>query len=224
MDPAGEELRAVAVVDVDGTLVDSNYHHAIAWSRALRRYHLVVPLHVIHRHVGMGGDKLIEAVAGTAAERSHGDDIRAAEAELFEDLIEEVEPIEGAEDAIRRLSRDGTEVVLSSSARAGEVEHYIGLLGIGDAIAGHTTAADVDRTKPDPDLISAALRRSNGGPARMIGDTPWDVEAASRAGIDAIGVMTGGFCELELREAGAATVVGSIASVDAALLRSELVG
>src|SRR3712207_1951368 len=117
-----------AILDIDGTLVDTNYQHAIAWYRAFRQSGLVLPLWRIHRHIGMGGDHLVEALAGEEVDREKGDDIRGAEKELYGDLIEEVEPLEGATELIQELKSRGHPVVLASSAKEEEVEHYIDLL------------------------------------------------------------------------------------------------
>jgi len=197
-------------VDIDGTLVDTNYHHALAWYRAFRRHGIVLPLWVLHRHMGMGGDQLVEAVAGADAERRLGDDVRGAETELFGELIGEVEPLPGARDLLLALADGGRTVVLASSAKAQEVDHYLDLLDARDLVEGWTTSADVEATKPEPDLIVAAHEKAGGGAAVVIGDSTWDVRAAARAGLAAVGVLTGGVGAQELREAGAAAVYGDL--------------
>jgi beta-phosphoglucomutase-like phosphatase (HAD superfamily) len=193
-------------VDIDGTLVDTNYHHALAWYRAFRRHGIVLPMWVLHRHMGMGGDQLVEAVAGADAERRLGDDVRAAEKELFGDLIGEVEPLPDARELLVALGDGGRTVVLASSAKEQEVDHYLDLLDARDLVAGWTTSADVEATKPEPDLIVAAHDRAGNGAAVVIGDSSWDARAAARAGLQAVGVLTGGVGAQELREAGAAEV------------------
>lgn len=199
------------VMDVDGTLVDTNYQHAIAWHRALRAHGHTVQLWKIHRHIGMGGDQLVAALIGEEGERSDGEAIRAAEGEAYGELIGEVQAMDGATGLLRELRGDGAKAILASSAKADEVEHYLDLLDARDLVAGWTTAADVERTKPHPDLIQAALEKAgNDGPAVMVGDSTWDVKAAEAAGIPTLAVLTGGFSEEELREAGAAEVVQSI--------------
>jgi HAD superfamily hydrolase (TIGR01549 family) len=199
-----------AILDVDGTLVDTNYHHVIAWYRAFRRNGIVLPLWRIHRHIGMGGDQVVGALAGEDVERERGDDIRAAEKELYVELIDEVEPFEGARGLIETLKERGHRVVLASSAKAEEVDHYLDLLAARELADGWTTSADVEATKPEPDLVKAAVEKAGGGDAVMVGDTPWDVEAAKRAGVETITVLTGGFSEAELREAGAGWTFESI--------------
>jgi HAD superfamily hydrolase (TIGR01509 family) len=199
-----------AILDIDGTLVDTNYHHAVAWFRAFRQHGHVVPLWRIHRHIGMGGDKLISALLSEEVEEREGDAIRTAEKALYLTFIEEVEPLRGARELMADLRDRGRRVVLASSAKAEEVDHYLDLLDARSLADSWTSSADVAQTKPAPDLILAALEKIDGGPAIMIGDSTWDCEAAGRAGISSIAVLTGGFSEEELREAGASAVFGSI--------------
>ena len=205
----------VAVLDIDGTLVDTNYHHTIAWYRAFRQHEIVLPLWRIHRHIGMGGDQVVEALTDESTEREKGDDIRAAEKTLYFQLIEEVQPMAGARDLIEQLKHRGHTVVLASSAKADEVDHYLDLLSARELADGWTTSADVESTKPEPDLVSAALERAGGSAedAVMIGDTPWDVEAAGNAGVGTVAVRTGGFAVAELEEAGAIAVFESVAEL-----------
>jgi HAD superfamily hydrolase (TIGR01509 family) len=206
-------VPVAAILDVDGTLVDTNYHHAIAWYRAFRHEGIVLPLWRIHRHIGMGGDQVVTALAGEGVEEERGDDVRAAEKDLYLALIGEVEPFEGARELIVALKERGHSVVLASSAKADEVDHYLDLLGARELADGWTTSADVEATKPEPDLVLAALEKAGGGAAVMVGDTTWACEAAGRAGIPTLAVRTGGFSEQELRDAGAAAVFESIAEL-----------
>jgi HAD superfamily hydrolase (TIGR01549 family) len=199
-----------AVLDIDGTLVDTNYHHAIAWYRAFRRHEVVVPVWRIHRHIGMGGDQLVGAVAGDGVEKRLGDAVRAAQDEEYGKLIDETAPFEGAAELLRTLKRRGHRLVLASSAKPHEVEHYLGLLDAAELADGTTTSADVEATKPQPDLVLAAMEQAGDDRAVMIGDSTWDCEAAKRAGIPAIAILTGGFSEQELRDAGAVAVYESI--------------
>jgi HAD superfamily hydrolase (TIGR01509 family) len=201
---------AIAILDIDGTLVDTNYHHAIAWYRAFRQHDVILPIWRIHRHIGMGGDQLVSALAGDEAEEEKGDDIRTAEKALYLALIEEVEPMEGARALISDLKDAGHTVVLASSAKEDEVDHYLDLLDARELADDWTTSADVETTKPAPDLVQAALEKAGGGDAVMVGDTPWDVKAAAQAGVETIAVLTGGFAEAELTEAGARAVFESI--------------
>jgi HAD superfamily hydrolase (TIGR01509 family) len=199
-----------AILDIDGTLVDTNYHHAIAWFQAFRQYGHVVPIWRIHRHIGMGGDQLVAALLSEEVEEREGDDIRAAEKALYLAMIDQVQPLRGARALIEDLRDRGRQVVLASSAKAVEVDHYLDLLDARELVDGWTTSADVQATKPQPDLVLAAMQRIDGGRAIMVGDSTWDCEAAKRAGIASIAVLTGGFSVEELEEAGASRVFGSI--------------
>jgi HAD superfamily hydrolase (TIGR01549 family) len=198
-------LSVLAILDVDGTLVDTNYHHAVAWYRALRRCGRVVPLATLHRHMGMGGDQLVEAVTDEGFEREHGDAVREAEKELYGELIGEVAALEHASELIAALRDRGCRVVLASSAKEEEVRHYVEMLEADDL--PYTTSADVEATKPQPDLVLAALEKGGrDGEAILVGDSTWDCKAAARAGVRTLGVLTGGFSREELLEAGAAKV------------------
>ena len=201
-----EHGRPAAILDIDGTLVDTNYHHALAWFRAFRQHGLVVPLYKIHRHMGMGGDHLVGTLAGDEWDEEHGGDVRAAEKALYMSLIEEVEPLADARRLLETLKERGHTLVLASSAKSSEVEHYLELLDARDLADAWTTSADVEATKPEPDLVHSALEKAGGGSAVLIGDSTWDCLAADKAGVETVGVLTGGFSEKELREAGAAAV------------------
>jgi HAD superfamily hydrolase (TIGR01509 family) len=195
-----------AILDIDGTLVDTNYQHAVAWFRAFRRLDVTLELYRIHRHIGMGGDQLVAALAGDDFEREHGDEVRALEGDLYMELIEEVRPLAGARELLCELKRRDHALVLASSAKQHEVDHYLDLLGARELADGWTTSADVEQTKPQPDLVAAAIEKAGAGDAVMAGDSTWDCEAAKRAGIATIGVLTGGFSDQELLDAGAACV------------------
>jgi HAD superfamily hydrolase (TIGR01509 family) len=211
MAPAPGGRPVAAIVDIDGTLVDSNHQHVISWYRALRRFGVVCELRRLHKLVGMGGDQLVQAAAGEEVDRRHGDEIRAAEKALFEEMLDEVAAIRGARELLQALRAGGErQVVLASSSPANQVDHYLDLLEARDLVDGWTTADDVDRTKPDPDLVEVALAKAGGGPAVMIGDSIWDCEAAGRAGLETLAVLTGGFCRDELEAAGAIAVADSL--------------
>jgi HAD superfamily hydrolase (TIGR01549 family) len=203
-------MCAVAVIDVDGTLVDTNYQHAIAWYRAFRAHGLVQQLWRLHRHIGMGGDHFVAAIAGRNVEEDKGDAIRASEKKFYGELIDEVEAMPGATELLAELKRRGHSVILASSAKPEELDHYLELLGAADVVDGWTNAGDVESTKPAPDLVEAALAKGGGRDGVMIGDSTFDCEAARTAGIKVLGVLTGGFSEQELREAGALAVFESI--------------
>lgn len=210
-------VRAV-LLDVDGTLVDTNYLHALAWQRAFRRHGIEVPAWHLHRQVGKGGDRYVAAAAGEEVEARAGDAIRDAHGEEYGRLIDEVRPLPGARELVLALTRRELAVVLASSGRAEEVDRYLDLLDVRDALDGWTTSSDVDSSKPAPDLLGAALESvGDRRPALLVGDTVWDGEAARNAGVGFVGVLTGGFSLAELRAAGAEAVYESAHQLTAAL-------
>ncbi len=211
-----------ALLDVDGTLVDTNYHHAVAWYRAFRRQGVVLPLWRIHRHMGMGGDQLVAALCDAETDRRVGDAVRAAEQDLYMELIDEVEPLPRARELLEVLAARGHAVVLVSSAKSHEVERYLELLDARALVQAWTTSADVERTKPHPDLVGAAQRKAGAERAVMLGDSTWDCIAAARCGLPTVALLTGGFSEQELRAAGAACVYESIGDLIERLAETPL--
>jgi HAD superfamily hydrolase (TIGR01509 family) len=212
-----------ALLDVDGTLIDSNYQHALAWFRAFRRHGIVLPLWRVHRAVGMGGDQLVPALVGGKVDQAKGEAIRDTRDEIYGELIEEVEPLEGARDLVASLKDRGLRTVLASSSPEDELDHYLELLGARDLADAWTTKDDVEQTKPAPDLILAALEKAGTESAVMVGDTPWDVEAAKKAGVETVCVITGGWSKQELREAGAVAVFESAVELRERLDETPLV-
>jgi HAD superfamily hydrolase (TIGR01549 family) len=176
----------------------------------MQQHGVDVPAWRLHRAIGMGGDQLITAIAGEDVEKEKGDDIRAAEKPLYMAQIAEVRLLPGADDLIRTLKERGHAVVLSSSAKSEEVDHYLGMLGSSDQIDDHTMSDDVEATKPEPDVVEAAMEKAGTREAVMIGDSVFDCEAAKRAGIPSIGLLTGGFGREELLGTGASVVFESI--------------
>jgi HAD superfamily hydrolase (TIGR01549 family) len=205
------------VFDVDGTLVDTNYQHALAWYRAFRRFDLTPAIWRIHRAVGMGGDQLVAEVAGDDVENKHGDDLRAAWTEEFEQFLPEVQPFEGAEPLLAEVRRRGLKLVLASSGERKHVEHYLDLLDGRRLAEAWTTSDDAEDTKPAPDLVETAMAKVEGVNAAMIGDSTWDAKAACRAGLPTFAVRTGGFSVEELLEAGATKVYDSLEDLRADL-------
>ena len=199
-----------ALLDVDGTLIDSNYQHALAWFRAFREHGFVLPVWRIHRAIGMGGDQLVPALLGKDVDEKQGDDIRDTRGPIYKELMPEVQPLEGAHELIADLKERGLTIVLASSSPADDLDHYLELLDARDLADAWTTEEDVDATKPAPDLVRAALEKAGTDSAAMIGDTRWDVEAAGKAGIETVCLMTGGWSEQELRDAGAVAVFESV--------------
>jgi HAD superfamily hydrolase (TIGR01549 family) len=214
--------RKAAILDIDGTLVDTNYQHAVAWYMAFRQHDLDLPVWRIHRHLGMGGDQFVAALAGDRFEHESGDQVRAAHDALYLASIESVAVIAGARELIVDLKDRGHPVVLASSASAHEADHYLDLLDARELVDAWTTAEDVEQTKPSPDLVKAALAKIDCATGVMVGDTPWDVHAAKRGGVPTIAVLTGGFAAEELREAGAVNVFESINELRGKLAETPL--
>ena len=203
-------MPLTAIFDIDGTLVDTNYQHALAWYRAFRQHGVVIPIWQIHRAIGIGSDRVVEMLAGEQVEQELGETLRAAEGPLYQEMIDEVEPMKGAHELLHDLKRAGHAVILASSAEEKEAERYIKLLDATEFVDGYTTSADVKQSKPEPDIVHAAIEKAGGGAAVMIGDSTWDCKAATRADLPSIGVLTGGFSEQELTEAGATIVFDSV--------------
>jgi HAD superfamily hydrolase (TIGR01509 family) len=194
---------AAWLVDVDGTLVDSNYHHAIAWSRALRDCGEDARLAAIHRLVGMGGRELLHSLIGRDDEA-----IRSAWRTHFDALLPEVRPLPGVADLLRAMRADGAAVVLATSSPADLLASMRALLDADGWIDDEVTADDVDRAKPEPDVFAAALAKTGRAAAEalVVGDAVWDVRSAKRAGIRCIGLESGGFSRAELLAEGAVAV------------------
>ena len=191
-------------------MVDANYQHAFAWYRAFRRHEILVPMWRVHRHIGMGGDQIVEAVAGEEVEREHGDSLRDASREEFKGLRSECVPLAGAHELVVELKERGVVVVLASSANEDDLAFFLEQLDVRDVVDGWTTSDDVARTKPEPDVIHAALERAGTDDAVMVGDSRWDIEAAANAGLETVCVITGGWSRAELAEAGAVGVFESL--------------
>lgn len=212
----------IAVFDVDGTLVDTNYQHALAWYRAFRRVEIVVPIWRLHRAIGMGGDQLVAAVTDDQVEREHGSTLRRASAEEYEPLSHDVAAFDGAHELLGQVRARGFRVVLASSGQPEQIDRYVQLLDAADLIDARTSSADVERTKPAPDLLQVAIDRIGGGRAVMIGDSTWDAIAAGQIDVPMISVRTGGFSADELQAAGAAAVYDSLTELCADLDRTPL--
>ena len=196
-------MPAGILYDVDGTLVDTNYLHVVAWSRALRANGHHVPMRKLHQTVGQGSDRFVETVLG------HEDgDVADAHTDFYGPFLHELQPFEGAADLLRRTKKAGLAVVLATSASAKEAQHLRDALAADDAIDEVTSKDDVEQSKPDPDIVQTALDKAglSAGDALFVGDTVWDVEAAKRAGLDCVAVLTGGIPESDLRAAGAIAV------------------
>jgi phosphoglycolate phosphatase-like HAD superfamily hydrolase len=213
----------IALFDLDGTLVDSNYHHTLAWARSFARAGLHPPLWRVHRALGMGGDQLVKHVAGDAAEADHGEDLRQWWQDEFAELLDEIVPVGHARDVLEQLHGDGWAIVLASSSPGDVVEKYVELLGAAPLVRGWTTADDAERTKPEPDLVSAALRLvadEEDRRAVMIGDSTWDVIAAGKLDVPTVAVRNGGYGVDELVESGAVAVLDGLRELPDALAKA----
>jgi phosphoglycolate phosphatase len=197
------------VLDVDGTLVDSVYAHVAAWTRAFRGIGVPVEGWRLHRAIGMGGDRFVTEVAGQRVEDALGDQVRELHDQEYDDLVAGVLPLPGGDDLLAELKQRGFTVVLASSGTKHQTEQALELLERSDLVDAWVCSADVDASKPAPDLVNTALDRVNAKHAVMVGDAVWDVSAARAAGIEAIGLRCGGFGAAELRDAGAISVFDS---------------
>ena len=195
------------LVDVDGTLVDSNYHHTLAWSRALRDHGEDAHLAAIHRLVGMGSTQLLQQLIPEADE-SVTDAVKKAWRAHFDSLLPEIRAVDGAERLLRTMHERDFVVVLATSSPEDLLDALMERVGARDAVDVVVTASDVEAAKPDPDLFEVALERAGVDAQRALalGDSVWDVEAARRAGVDTVAVETGGFSRFELEHAGASAV------------------
>ncbi len=209
----GALMADTAILDVDGTLVDTNYQHALAWYRAFRRYGITRPLWRIHRGIGMGGDTFVPQVGGEDVEREHGEALREAWVEEFDRLIGEVQPFEGARELLVELKDRGFRLVLASSGKTQHVEQFLRLIDGEQVADAYTTSDDAERSKPEPDIVQTALARVEGADGVMVGDSVFDVVAAGKLQVPTLAVLTGGFSRQELTEAGAAAVFESLADL-----------
>jgi HAD superfamily hydrolase (TIGR01509 family) len=215
-------LRPGVLFDVDGTLVDTNYLHTLAWSRALRSAGEWAPMNAIHRLVGMGGDQLVVRLLGhdsPAAEK--------ARPARYRELRSDARAFPSSRELLIELAQTGVAVVLATSSPPDELGASLALMGAPEAaIAAMTTAGDVSRTKPAPDIFEAALNAGSvdRGRAVVVGDSVWDIEAATAARLPCVGVESGGFSEHELADAGAIAVYRDVADLLGHLGDSPLVG
>jgi phosphoglycolate phosphatase len=201
----GRDRPEVSVLDLDGTLVYSVYVHAVAWREAFAEVGLEVATYQLHRAIGMGGDRLVAEVAGDAAEQAVGDVVRDLHERIFVARLPEVRRLGGADELLQACHDAGLRVVMASSSQPETTDKVLGLLErahlIEEVVPGSEGAS-----KPAPDLVETALDRAGSRRAFLVGDAVWDVASAERAGIPCIGLLTGGYSEAELRDAGAVAV------------------
>lgn len=206
-----------AVFDVDGTLVDSSYHHLIAWSRAFAAVGVQVPSCKLHACMGMGGDKLVAAAAGDAVEHAVGDDVRDRWRTEYDGLLGEVRAFPDAVSTLEAFRHAGLSVVLATSGNEDHIERTLEILELGRDDFPLVSSADVDETKPAGDLIDLAMDTVGGNHGVLIGDTVWDVHAGEKADLPVLCVLTGGIAEQRLREAGAVRVFDDVAALGRAV-------
>ena len=208
------ELNAV-LFDVDGTLVDTNYLHTVAWWEAFTQAGHDVPMAPIHRSIGMGSDKMLDSLLPGDRDRDADEDIRTSHAALYSVYWSRLTPLPGARQLLLACHDQGLRVVLASSADPDELAVLCAALDAGQAIDAATSAGDVEASKPAPDLVQVALDQADADPAEtvFIGDAVWDVHAAQKAGVPCIGLLSGGSRHGELAEAGAAAVYDSPADL-----------
>jgi HAD superfamily hydrolase (TIGR01509 family) len=207
--PAGVTDSAIAVLDIDGTLIDSNYHHALAWYRALRSVGETYPVWRLHRLIGMGGDQVVTAIGGEDLELRVGDRVREEQGKEVDALLDEMALLPGARELLVAIKERGHRLVLASSAQERHVDVFLDKLDARGIVDDWTTSADVEESKPAPDLLQVALKKLGVPPdaaSVVIGDSVWDVKAAGKAGMPAIVVRSGGFGDDELLEAGAKAI------------------
>lgn len=202
-------IKAV-IFDVDGTLIDSVDLHAQAWQEALANRGKTVSFGEIRHQIGMGGDKILDRYFSREVVDRDGEAIERERGELFRrDYLPKVHPFPGVRDLFQRLLADGKKIALGSSGKKEEVALYRKIAGVDDLLHHATSSDDAEESKPDPDIFHAARAGLGGidpGEILVIGDTPYDVQAAAKAGIRTIALLCGGFGEAELREAGALTI------------------
>lgn len=198
---------AFALLDVDGTLIDNSYFHAIAWWRACRDSGVTVPMARLHRLVGMGADQFIDALFQRA-----WPELAEAHSRHIAPFFDEMVPFQGASELLHRLAGEGVRPVLVTSSRPEEVDKLRQILGADEAIHDVATLRDADASKPAPDLFAAALKKTGAAAehALAVGDTGWDITAAGEAGVACLAVQSGGWSRQELVEAGAADVYGGV--------------
>jgi HAD superfamily hydrolase (TIGR01509 family) len=215
-----------ALFDVDGTLVDTNYLHAVTWWEAFGQAGYYVPMTGIHRSIGMDSGKLLDRLLPPGRDKDADASIRAAQSTLYGTYWSRLRPLPRAADLLRACHRRGLAVVLASSADEPEFKALRAALDAEDAIDDATFAGDVETAKPAPDLVEAALAKAGvtAEQAVFTGDTVWDVQACQKAGVACIGLLSGGISRGELLEAGAAEVYAGPGELLAALGGSLLAG
>ena len=193
-------LRGV-IFDVDGTLVASNEAHAQSWVDTLREIGYDVPFDVVWPMVGMGGDKLLPSATGIESDSDLGKQLGERRWEIFvRDYLPHLRPTPGARELVSRMKDDGLKLVIATSAKGNELELLLEAAGVADLFELKTSSSDAKESKPDPDIVQAAVRKSRLAPENliMLGDTPYDVQASIGANVNLIGLLSGGWTIAEL--------------------------
>lgn len=223
MSSSGSGKRGV-LFDVDGTLVDSNYLHAVCWWQAFRRMEHDVPMSAIHRAIGMGGDKLVEHLLGEDRNKEEDEKLDSTHGAIFSTWWPSLRSFDGAGDLLKACAGKDLTVVLASSASEAELKFLRTVIDADSAISGATSSGDAEASKPSPDILEAALESGglDAADTVFVGDSVWDVKAAGKLSIPTIGLTCGGTSEAELREAGAEEVYEDpralLAALDSSLL------
>ncbi|BDZ41781.1 haloacid dehalogenase [Paraoerskovia sediminicola] len=220
-------MTGAVLLDVDGTLVDSNYLQVMAWVRAFRDESIEVDAWTVHRSLGQAGPQLVERVTRARGLRLDDDTterVLDAHSRRAEESFDLLRAFDGAADLVRAVRHRGARPVLATSASPDSLEHLRGVLGVDEELHAVTSSADVEVSKPEPDLVHVALEAAGVGPedAVFVGDSVWDALAAARAGIPCVAVLSGGVGEAELRDAGAVEVYDDVADLLAHLDESVL--
>lgn len=197
---------SVVVLDLDGTLVDSVYHHVVAWQAAFHDVGLHPSAMRIHEAIGMGGDRLVAHVAGQVAEAAVGEDVRTLHDKHFRAGLRSIAALDGASDLIEVLADHGHQVVVASSSEVDLADELLDLVEARSRLSAIVTGSDEASSKPSPDLIDLAISRAGGGKAIAAGDAVWDAIAAEAAGVPCIGLRSGGIGAERLLSAGASWV------------------
>jgi HAD superfamily hydrolase (TIGR01509 family) len=201
-------IRA-AIFDLDGTIVDSNELHVDAWQETFRHFGKEIPRDELHRQIGKGGDQYLPVFLSELEMHQIGEEVESFRSNIFkEKYLERVQPFPKVRELLQRVRDSGKRVALASSGNGDEVDHYVALAELGGLVDCQTTKSDVSASKPRPDVFVASLRKLEMTPeeAVVIGDTPYDVQAAKKTGIATIALLCGGFPEDELRASGAAAI------------------
>jgi HAD superfamily hydrolase (TIGR01509 family) len=217
---------AAVLFDVDGTLIDTNYLHAVTWWESFGRAGHDVPMAAIHRAIGMGSDHMLDALLPDGRDRGADDELRAGHDALFSVYWSRLKPFSGAAELLRACKARGLRVVLATSAGKDELRAMLAVLDADDAIDAVTSSADVEQTKPAPDIVQVALDKADVDPqhAVFVGDTVWDVQACRQAGVRCIAVLTGGIGRDELAAAGADEIYPAPQDLLAQVAASALAG